>query len=193
MAPRRSNTRQLILDTAETLLQDRGYNGFSYLHIAQHLGIQKAAVHYHFPSKTDLGTALIRRHRERFINYTRNLDQEKADLLSKLEFYFALPAAYLQNGEKVCPLGVLEAEFHSLPEDMRREVRLLDQAMRDWLTELLETGRGQGVFHFEGNAPEKVLMVVSALQGVLQLARASGPYVLPAVIRQLKRDLGVIP
>jgi len=62
----RSETAEQILDLAETLIQTRGYSAFSYQDIAEALGIRKASIHYHFPSKTDLGVAVIDRYIERF-------------------------------------------------------------------------------------------------------------------------------
>ncbi len=66
MARRRGETRKDILNAAEQFLQLRGYNGFSYHHISAELGVRNAAVHYHFPTKADLGAAVIRRFRENF-------------------------------------------------------------------------------------------------------------------------------
>ena len=62
----RSETAQQILDLAETLIQTRGYSAFSYQDIADRLGIRKASIHYHFPSKTDLGIAVVDRYAARF-------------------------------------------------------------------------------------------------------------------------------
>jgi len=186
-----NNTKELILDAAEALLQDRGFSAFSYHHVAQQLGVKNAAIHYHFPSKADLGTALIRRYRARFRDYTRTLERENADPISKLECYFAIPASYLQNGRKICPLGILEAEFNAIPEPMQLESRLLDKEMRDWLAGVIGEGRSLGVFSFEGSAVGKVLVVAAALQGVLQITRVAGPQVFAATIEQIKRELGI--
>jgi TetR/AcrR family transcriptional repressor of nem operon len=54
-------TRVRILDAAERMLQVRGYNGFSYGDVAEELGITRAALHYHFKGKAELGQALIER------------------------------------------------------------------------------------------------------------------------------------
>ena len=62
----RSETAEQILDLAETLIQTRGYSAFSYQDIADALGIRKASIHYHFPSKTELGIAVIDRYIARF-------------------------------------------------------------------------------------------------------------------------------
>ena len=51
-----AGTATRILDVAEGLVQARGFNGFSYADVAsQEVGITKAALHYHFPGKADLG------------------------------------------------------------------------------------------------------------------------------------------
>jgi hypothetical protein len=55
--PAATTTR--ILDVAERLVQTRGHNGFSYADVASELGITRAALHYHYPGKAELGEALI--------------------------------------------------------------------------------------------------------------------------------------
>ena len=64
--PQRSETAEQILDLAETLIQTRGYSAFSYQDIADSLGIRKASIHYHFPSKSDLGVAVVDRYMSPF-------------------------------------------------------------------------------------------------------------------------------
>ena len=58
-------TTSRILDAAEHLVQVRGFNGFSYADVAAELQITKAALHYHFAGKADLGEALIARYARR--------------------------------------------------------------------------------------------------------------------------------
>ena len=62
---RPANTRSSILDVGERLVQVRGFNGFSYADVAAELSVTKASLHYHFPSKAELGEALIARYAER--------------------------------------------------------------------------------------------------------------------------------
>ncbi|MEO5888070.1 MAG: helix-turn-helix domain-containing protein, partial [Anaerolineales bacterium] len=63
---RGTNTQRAILDLAESLLQDRGFNGFSYAHIASELNVENAAIHYHFRTKEALACAVVKRYRDRF-------------------------------------------------------------------------------------------------------------------------------
>ena len=62
----RSGTASDILDIAERLVQSRGFNGFSYADVSAELGITKAALHYHFAGKAEMGESLITRYTDRF-------------------------------------------------------------------------------------------------------------------------------
>ncbi|MGO9259357.1 MAG: TetR/AcrR family transcriptional regulator [Bryobacteraceae bacterium] len=48
------DTKQRILDTAERLFGEQGYDAISLRHIIGEAGVNLAAVHYHFGSKEDL-------------------------------------------------------------------------------------------------------------------------------------------
>jgi AcrR family transcriptional regulator len=48
------DTKQRILDTAERLFGERGFDAVSLRHIIAQAGVNLAAVHYHFGSKEDL-------------------------------------------------------------------------------------------------------------------------------------------
>lgn len=166
----RRDTREEILNCAEELLQRRGYNGFSYQHIAVQLGIRNAAIHYHFPGKEDLGVALVRRFRERFAEWTASL--AAADGWCRLQAYFGTYVDHLTGDEcRLCPGGVLAAEFGTLADPMRMEARLLVREIYEWLVETLELGRRDGVLNFIGAAEDKAVDIGAALQGGLQIAR----------------------
>ena len=79
------DTATRILDSAESLVQVRGFNGFSYADIAAELGITKAGLHYHFAGKAELGEALIRRYSERFAAALKKIDRSDADAPAKLD------------------------------------------------------------------------------------------------------------
>jgi len=188
----KGDTRQAILDRAAELLQERGFNAFSYKDISTHLGIKNAAVHYHFPTKSDLGAALMRRYRERFDAWVAELEVRYAnDPVKRLDGYLSVPLSYLRNGRKVCPIGVVEAEFDTIPEAMQEETRAFDARSRAWLAEVLEEGRANAIFRFDGTAADKALLITAALQGALQMARAGGVRLFFVALHQIKRDLGV--
>src|SRR5256885_12851760 len=94
---RNSDTSQRILDIAERLMQVRGYNGFSYAHIAETLRVTKATLHYHFPSKAELGRRLMERYTENFLGALANIDETSATVREQLKRYVSIYADVLAN------------------------------------------------------------------------------------------------
>jgi len=185
-----SETREQIIELAMTLLQQRGFNGFSYKDIALQLGVKNAAIHYHFPNKSDLGVALAQSYQDRFRRYVAKI--EGSSWSEKFEAYLAIGVNFERQGRRVCPLGVLEAEFFTLPEPVQKAAKALDLEMRRWLSDVLEQGREAGEFRFNGKAEDKALLITAAGQGALQIARAAGSEAFYNALKQIKTDMGLI-
>lgn len=186
---KRGKTREAILETGEELLQRRGYNGFSYHHIAVQLGIRNAAVHYHFASKEDLGIELIRRFRAGFMDWAAQQDASAENAWIKLEAYFGNYLDNLENGQRVCFTGMLGAEFQSIPDGMREEVRLAMEAIYHWLIGVLEQGATEGSLQYVGSAEAKAIQIGAALQGGLQVARVAGAHRFHELLEQMQLEL----
>ena len=182
------DTGEEILNAAEDLLQRRGYNAFSYHHIAVQLGVRNAAIHYHFPSKEDLGVALVQRYQERFRQWVKQADCTECGW-KRLQAYFQTYLDFLQADCKCCPGGVLGTEFHAIPEAMREQARALARDIHEWLVRTLECGRQQNALSFAGRAEDKALEIGAALQGGLQIARLAGPERFHQVLAQLSLEL----
>jgi len=185
----RGETRKAILDVAENLLQRLGYNAFSYQHISDQLGIKKAAVHYHFNSKGDLGVALIQRYRARFAQMIADGETEYPHAWQRLDVYLNVCLDYLLSGGKICPGGILGAEFQSLPVNMQQETQAMLQEINAWLAQLLDEGRRLGQFSFSGKSADKALLIGASLQGALQIARATNVDNIHRIVEQLKSEL----
>lgn len=183
------NSKRTILNMAEDLLQDKGFNGFSYAHISSELGVKNAAIHYHFPTKEDLGRAVVRRYRDRFQLWIKNARVKDLSPGKKLDWFFSIYTEMRADKGKVCLVGSMEAEFNSIPEGLKGEVQALHRELLAWLTATLAEGREAGVFHFHGEPADKAALIHSSLQGGLQMARALGTKRLHKVIEQHRLDL----
>ena len=181
-------TREDILLVAEELLQRRGYNAFSYHHIAVQLGIRTATIHYHFPGKESLGVALVQRFAQRFDAWTEAANAT-SDAWWRLQAFFQTYVDYLEAGSRVCPAGMLGAEFHAIPDKMRAEAQLYMGKIYRWLTETLICGRDQQCICYVGDAAHKALEIASALQGGLQISRLAGKQRMLDVVGQLRLEL----
>jgi TetR/AcrR family transcriptional repressor of nem operon len=162
-----------ILDVAERLAQTRGYNGFSYADIATQLGVTKASLHYHFPSKAELGRALIERYRGLFAAALGAIDQEGRKPHEKLRQYVDLYDAVMSN-DRMCLCGMLAAEYATLPTPMQSELTSFFNSNESWLTSVLEEGLRAGSFVFREPASERARVLIGALEGAMLVARSYG-------------------
>jgi TetR/AcrR family transcriptional repressor of nem operon len=183
------NTRRAILDLAEAFIQEKGFNGFSYAHIAAELGVKNAAIHYHFPSKEELGCAIIQRYRDRFQLWTNNARVSNLPPKEKLDWFFSIYSDMRADHGKICLAGSLETEFNAIPAALREQTESLARELLSWLEAVLEEGRQAGDFRFGGKAADKAALILASLQGALQMARALGNRKFQAVVQQHRQDL----
>lgn len=183
------NSKRTILNLAESFLQDKGFNGFSYAHIASELGVKNAAIHYHFPTKEALGCAVVKRYRDRFQLWINNARVKDLSPEKKLDWFFSIYVNMRADKGKVCLVGAMEAEFNSIPDGLQTEVESLHKELLAWLQATLLEGKEAGVFHFNGEPANKAALILSTLQGALQMARALGTKKFRDVVEQIKLDL----
>ena len=177
------------MDLAESFLQDKGFNGFSYAHIAGQLGVKNAAIHYHFSTKEALTSAVIQRYRDRFQLWTNNARVRDLPPQEKLDWFFSIYTSTRADNGKVCLAGSLETEFNSLPFSLREQTEALTSDLLTWLQATLREGRDAGVFGFSGEPADKAALILSSLQGGLQMARALGTEKFYKVVEQHRQDL----
>ena len=184
-----SDTRTRILDLAESLLLERGFNAFSYQHLAKELGVKPAAIHYHFPSKDDLGTAIVARQLRRLRKWR---DLPRVANLPSVEQFEALLAVYtnhLGNERRVCLFGALAADFRTLPPLMQAELRSFNRELTEWLAQVLAVGRATGGMHFVGSPAAKATLLLTTLAGALQMARVHDETPFQVIVGQIRLEL----
>jgi TetR/AcrR family transcriptional regulator, transcriptional repressor for nem operon len=183
------NSKRTILNLAEDLLQYKGFNGFSYAHIAAELGVKNAAIHYHFPTKEDLSRAVIKRYRDRFQLWVNNSRVKDLSPQKKLDWFLSIYNDMRLDQGKVCLVGSMEVEYNTIPGGLQEEVAALHRELLAWLEAMLAEGREAGVFHFQGVPANKAALLLSSVQGALQMARALGSEKFRDAIEQLRLDL----
>lgn len=184
-------TAERILDAAQRLIQSRGFNGFSYADIAEEIGIRKASLHYHFPTKDELGRALLTRYLERFRGALDAVDQATADPRERLRRYAGLYLGVLRDEERMCLCGMLAADVQTLARPVRDAVRRFFEMNEAWLAKVLEAGRKARVLRFKGSAAAEAVVLLSALEGAMLVARSiGGPARFEETARRLLAGIG---
>ena len=167
------DTATRILDVAERLAQMRGFNGFSYADIAAEVEITKAALHYHFATKADLGEALIGRYAARFGEALAAIDASTSAAPARLRGYADLYVDVFRK-QRMCLCGMLAAEYPTLPGPMQSAVLEFFDHNETWLQAVLEQGRSEGSMDFTGPARDIARMIISGLEGAMLVSRPYG-------------------
>jgi len=161
-----------ILDIAERLVQTRGYNGFSYADISSELRIRNASVHYHFPSKSDLGRRLVGRYRENFLAALSGLEQDHADARRRLRAYVAIWTRVLRDRDRMCLCGMMAADIASLPRSVRAEIKRFFNENEAWLVRVLKAGQKAGTLKLAGTVEVEARLLTMGLEGAMLVARS---------------------
>ena len=170
-----STTADDILDCAQTLIMAGGYNGFSYADIAEVVGIRKASIHHHFPSKADLVQSLVARYREAAQAGLEKLEGAVADPRDQLTYYLGYWQQCLTDGSApICICALLASELPVLPAPVAAEVRLHFETLTQWLAAALQRGAESGVFRLASPAQAEAHAFVATVHGGMLSARVSG-------------------
>ena len=170
-----SPTSDDILACARSLIVAGGYNGFSYADIADVVGIRKASIHHHFPSKVDLVRTLVARYRKEAEAGMANLELQVSDPREQLRLYAGYWEACIADASApFCVCALLAAQLPVLPEEVGLEVRAHFRSLSAWLTSVLERGARHGQLQLTSTPRAEAEAFMAAVHGAMLSARAYG-------------------
>lgn len=163
------DTRSALIEKATSLVRRQGYSGFSYADLAKAIGIRKPSIHHHFPSKEDLGVAIVVAYTERFETLLELTAAQHQNSIDRLQAYTAMYRAGIETREG-CLCGVLAREMSILPPRLQTGVRQFFDLNLHWLEQVLDLGHKAGELHPMIQAHREARTVLSTLQGAMSLA-----------------------
>ena len=189
-----SDTARKILDSAQDMIRRRGFGGFSYADVADQVGIRKASIHYHFPSKGELARELVLRYREQMTARCDAITRAGGSPRERLARFAGLYREGLDDG-MICMCAMLAADLSLLPEWVGEEVQAFFGQVVEWLRAVLQEGADSGIWKVGSRARDEARALLALLQGSQLLARsASRPaasfdeIVLPALEQRYPPD-----
>lgn len=184
-----TDTRSVLLAEAEILVRTKGYAAFSYADLSDRIGIRKASIHHHFPTKEILGNVLIDSYLERFIAELDALAAKRTDTKNKLLTYGDFFAGSLRDG--LMPLcGALAADIAYLPTSMQSRVKKFFEIHTDWLEAVLRDGISEQELLLKSSPRKSALLLLSTLQGASVVAWAlKDPTIIRPAFRQAVESL----
>ena len=170
-----SSTSYEILASARTLIMSGGYNGFSYADIAEIVGIRKASIHHHFPSKVDLVRELVKRYREDGEAGVAVLEKNVPNPHEILKVYADHWAKCIEDSSRpFCVCALLASELPSLPPQVATEVRAFFLFISAWLTTVMERGAKEKTLKLSSEPAVEAEAFLAIVYGAMLSARAYG-------------------
>lgn len=170
-----STTRDHVLDHATALIRERGFRATSIGDLLERSGIQKGSFYYYFPSKEDLGHAVL----DRFVT---DLEARLLDFLlapsgpAPLERIGAVLDGFVaqaeaSGGKGGCPFGTLAMELSDVHEGFRARLSEALKRLEQAFASLLEKARATGELRADAEPASLATFVVAGLEGGMLLAK----------------------
>jgi len=168
-----ATTRSQLVAHAQRLIQQRGYNGFSYRDLAALVGIKTASIHYHFPQKEDLLLAAVHAYQQQWHAAIATIDPA-LPAGQRLRLYLDLHRRTFAGTDRVCLGGALAADLGSLPPLVRQAVQAFYRANEQWLADVIAEGARDGSLAPHARPRALARSLFAAVQGCLAASRLFG-------------------
>ena len=162
-----SQTRQQIVDTADRLFYEHGFEATSFADIAKEVGLSRGNFYYHFKTKDEILDAVIA---QRMSNTRALLAAWEQDAAAPADRILSFVHILIANRAKImargCPVGTLCNELAKLDHAAKNDAAGLFSLFRDWhARQFAALGR-------EADADALALHILMRSQGVAALATA---------------------
>ncbi len=162
-------TREQIVDAANGLFYQQGYERTSFASIAEAVGISRGNFYYHFKTKDEILEAVLQ---TRLADTRAMLAGWSEGAVTPMERVFRFVDIVITNRGDIerygCPVGTLTSELAKLDHPSRAHAVSIFGVFRDWLRiQFKELGH-------TANADDLALQVLAFSQGVATLSNAFG-------------------
>ncbi|WP_331372948.1 TetR/AcrR family transcriptional regulator [Sinorhizobium chiapasense] len=162
-----ANTRQQIVEAADRLFYERGFEATSFADIAGIVGASRGNFYYHFRTKDEILGAVIAyrlsKTKEMLDGWESSAETPAKRILSFIELLLINQTKIMAHG---CPVGTLCNELAKLDHVAKDDAAKLFNLFRDWLSgQFAALGRGT-------DADTLAMHILMRSQGVATLATA---------------------
>lgn len=127
-------TKDKIIDTADTLFYQKGFERTSFADIATSVGIARGNLYHHFKAKNDLLEAVIERRISNTKKMLDNWHETESSAEGRIKCFINI---LIMNRAKItlygCPVGTLTTELGKLSHPSLKEANKLFALFKQWL------------------------------------------------------------
>ncbi|EPW1514246.1 TetR/AcrR family transcriptional regulator [Salmonella enterica subsp. diarizonae serovar 48:r:z] len=163
------STYDRLLEIADTLIGKNGFEGFSYADLAKEMGIRKASIHYHFPTKTDLGIAYCELKMKAFADfeaYITTLPVGPRQIAAYIDAF----SVYAKKGQ-MCGVHAMLSDSNLYESELKTAVQKLADYELRIISKILQNGQEAGLLKFDITVEDMALIVCYSVKGALLINR----------------------
>lgn len=166
------DTKTALLNSAENAARRLGFDGFSYADLAEDVGIRKASIHHHFPSKANLSVALMQRYHKNFQEICAVIDTAFDTGGGQLAELIQQYKKGSDDGKRICLCASFSASRDSLSPEVIEKISDFRAMVIGWLTIAFEKGGKDGTISGVSQPSLEAASTMSLLEGAQLAARA---------------------
>lgn len=182
-----SKTKEKIVELARNNIQSIGYHSFNYKQISIQLNIKNASIHHHYPTKEDLGLAVVEKDKQDFLDMISRVAPLTAT--EKVGVLLNMYRQFFNNGNKLCIIGAFGSAYLDIPEKIQLAAVLYGEIFHNWLTQIFAEGLDNGEFSFSSSSEDLSNLWITALVGSLQIGRIRGENYFNNLLETLQKTL----
>ena len=167
------DTKTALLDSAEDAARRRGYDGFSYGDLAKQVGIRKASIHHHFPTKADLALAILERYSATVLAQLAEIKAEHDTAAAQLDAYLQVYRDALKGGEMVCLCVSFSAGRDSLAPPILAQLMKFHEQSLLWLKAVFDLASTDATIAQPGRPIAEAAACLALVEGAQLMARAA--------------------
>lgn len=167
-----TDTKTALLDSAERAARTFGFDGFSYADLAEDVGIRKASIHHHFPSKALLSVELMQRYYSGFEAVCADIDATTETGGARLRKLVQRYRDSLNGGKSLCLCVSFSTSRESLPPEVIQQIGHFRSMMIGWLKTTFLLGKADGSIASVIDANMEASATLPLLEGAQVAARA---------------------
>lgn len=183
-------TREKLLDAAFCEIHRHGFQAASIAKILQDTGLTKGALYHHFPTKQELGLAVVDeviRARLEAMVFGR-LRESKRPVATLIEILTEMAGIDVDRVTLGCPLNNLMQEMSPLDASFREKLNLILTTWCRGVEDALQRDQAAGVIRADVDCHAAALFIVSAWEGCVGIAKnLQSPAGFAQCLEQLKR------
>ena len=158
----------MLEQAALDAVQKSGFHSLSFRTLASEVGVKSSSVHYYFPEKSHLASALIEKYSENLREKLADIDSRHRKPTAKLDAFVAIFEDVIK-AKKFCLCGMMAAELATLDDRSRLLLSHYFRTAEDWLCAVFEQNASQ---INSGMTPRVLAQVIlSGLEGAILLDR----------------------